>query len=238
MARTRAYSIEGSARVARPDRRFAAGFALAVVALVPLGAAVAGPEGYSEFFRHIRTHEQTPLTNHMGLRTLLSEDLLEWNAPGSGRAEFLRDRRLPDSFGPWKSLRRARDEARRPYWIALNVAALGVFFLVMRRIEKERPKEDVAWIGAALATALVFMAFQLTCYYYVLFVLLAVLTVRRRALEPWILLFAVGSQVAGIAFVQMDDGYVAISAVTLVFLAGLVAVLARAGDKVPGTPAL
>jgi hypothetical protein len=216
-------------RVAGADRRFAAGFAFAGVGLILLGAAVAGWQAYPEFVRHIRTHEQTPLTNHMGMRTLLSEDLLEWNTPDSGRAKFLRDRRLPDEFVPWKNLRRARDEARRPYWIGLNVAALGILLVVLRRIEKEKPNEDIAWIGVALATVLVFTAFQLTCYYYVLFVVVAVLTTHRPALEPWILLFAIGSQVARIAFGQLlDDDYVAMSLVTLVFLAGVVVVLARA----------
>jgi hypothetical protein len=213
--------------LAAPDRRFAAGFALALCALVPLGAAVAGPQAYPEFVRHIRVHEGTPLTNHMGMRTLLSEDLLAWDTPTSGRARFLRDRRLPDPFEPWKHLRRVRDEARRPYWIGLNLAALGVLLLVMQRIEKKRPEEDMAWVGVALATALVFTALQLTCYYYVLFVLVAALMACAPALAPWILLYAIGSQVAWLAFIDMDDAYVAMSAVTLVFLAGVFVILAR-----------
>jgi hypothetical protein len=215
-------------RLGGPDRRFAAGFAVAVVALVSLGAAVAGPQAYPEFVRHILVHEATPLTNHMGMRTLLSEDLLSWDTPASGREKFLSDRRLPDSFEPWERLRRGRDAARRPYWLGLNFAALGVLLLVMRGIEKKRPDEDVAWVGVALATALVFTALQLPCYYYVLFFLIAAMTVGAPALEPWILLYAIGSQVALLSFTHMDDAYVAMSAVTLAFLAGVVVIVARA----------
>ncbi len=44
--------------------------------LIPISMAVAGPKSYYDFYKHtLEVHDQTPLTNHMGLRVLIAHDM-------------------------------------------------------------------------------------------------------------------------------------------------------------------
>ncbi|MDI1483171.1 hypothetical protein [Polyangium sp. y55x31] len=48
----------------------------AAAVLIPLSLAVSGPRSYHDFYKHtLEVHDQTPLTNHMGLRVIIAHDM-------------------------------------------------------------------------------------------------------------------------------------------------------------------
>ncbi|WP_206079483.1 hypothetical protein [Polyangium spumosum] len=48
----------------------------AAAVLIPLSIAVSGPRSYHDFYKHtLEVHDQTPLTNHMGLRVIIAHDM-------------------------------------------------------------------------------------------------------------------------------------------------------------------
>src|SRR5262249_54707047 len=58
-----------------PDHvRFIGGAALAGAILIPASIAVTTPTAYKDFIGHISLHRNTPLTNHMGLETILAHN--------------------------------------------------------------------------------------------------------------------------------------------------------------------
>jgi len=80
-------------------KRLFLGAALAVVVLVPISFATSGgPKIYSQFIRNTAKHSETPLTNYMGLRTVLnyrpSESSNHMNTPG-----------MVDPWARWKEAR-------------------------------------------------------------------------------------------------------------------------------------
>ena len=77
-------------------RRLVLGAALGVALLVPLSLVKSGGvEATSSFKQNSEKHTSTPLTNYMGLRTLIAY------AP-SEAGRFLRNDRLEDPWGAWK----------------------------------------------------------------------------------------------------------------------------------------
>src|SRR5690606_29742801 len=105
-----------------------------------------------DFTRNTLKHAETPLTNHMGLRTVLS-----WR-PWSN-ARHLKDETLVDPFQVWKEQRLANFERVKPLFYLLNLALL---WLVFRRSRNEEP-----WFAASLAgIVMIPAATELTCYYY------------------------------------------------------------------------
>ena len=64
----------------------------ATVISVSVSIEVAGAHAYPEFYNHIQVHNKTPLTNNMGLETILSQSV-------DGRMEFVRDEKHLDPFG-------------------------------------------------------------------------------------------------------------------------------------------
>jgi hypothetical protein len=91
---------------------------------------VAGRDSYQQFYEHtIKVHDQTPLTNHMGLRVLIAHKL--GSGPQSGRAMFVKDDKLVDPFEVWKRMRNERYAHYRLVAYAI-VAACFAFFVVAR----------------------------------------------------------------------------------------------------------
>jgi hypothetical protein len=165
-------------------RRSIAGAAAAAIVLVGLSVKVAGWRAYPEFFQHIQVHKQTPVTNNMGLETLLSHSY-------AGRMEFVRDEKQVDPFGQWVKMRRDRLHALRPFHVVL-LAMLGfVFVKVVRRVKS-------LWIALALSLAVVISVVETTCYYYSMFLLAALLSRHRRGLEAWVLCVAGVSQLLAV----------------------------------------
>ncbi|HMI85439.1 MAG TPA: hypothetical protein VK550_15190 [Polyangiaceae bacterium] len=153
--------------------RLIMGGVAAAVVLVSLSIGVAGWRAYPEFYQHIQLHKQTPVTNNMGLETLLSHSY-------AGRMEFVRDEKKVDPFAQWVAMRRDRLHAFRPLHVVLLIALGFVFVKVVRRVKS-------LWIALALSLAVVISVVETTCYYYSMFILAALLSRHRRGVEAWVL---------------------------------------------------
>jgi hypothetical protein len=148
----------------------------ATAILVPLSIAFAGADSYPAFLKHIRVHNNTPLTNNMGLATVLAQGY-------EGRMEVSRDEKLLDPFSKWKEMRRERLESFRLLQVVL-LLGLGIAFVkVVSRVKS-------LWIAQALSLAICISLVEVTCYYYSMFILAAFLSRLRRGVEQWVLAVA------------------------------------------------
>lgn len=182
-------------RLHRDHLRFITGALAAVAILVPASMAVTGPQAYKEFAAHIALHKDTPLTNHMGLETILVHD---WD----GRMVFSRDDRLDDPFELWKAGRTERKYERRVLFLGINLLMLGWLGWALHRTK-------LLWIGMALSVPIIISLSNLTCYYYSIFLAAAVLIRVRPALAPAYLALGGASQVLLGRFYWIDDKYTA-----------------------------
>src|SRR5262249_24038282 len=99
-------------------RNFLLGGVLGTALLVPVSLGMAGRDSYQQFFKHtIQVHDQTPLTNHMGLRVLVAHKL--GTGYSSGRMKFVKDDKLTDPFEVWKRMRNERYAHYR--WVAYGI---------------------------------------------------------------------------------------------------------------------
>jgi hypothetical protein len=153
---------------------------LATALLVPISIAMSGADSYKDFYHHIQVHNKTPLTNNMGLETVLSQG-------SDGRMEYVRDEKLLDPFSKWKEMRRSRLKALRPFHFVLLAGLAYVFWKVVSRVKS-------LWIAQALSLGVVICIVEVTCYYYSMFILAAYLSRKRRGVEQWILVVAGISQ--------------------------------------------
>jgi hypothetical protein len=156
-----------------PDhRRLIAGAALTLAVLVPVSGVVLGgsqpTKPWREFLVHLETHNNTPLTNHMGMPTIISHN---WD----GRMRFTRNDNLDDAFEEWKDGRNRRKAKMAP-------VKYGVFVLLFAWIGWIAHKSRQLWIGPAISLPLVLCLVDLTCYYYSMFIAAAVLTLPRRSI--------------------------------------------------------
>jgi hypothetical protein len=183
-----------------PDhRRLLAGCIVAFGVLVPASVAVCGVDSYKQFFGHtIKVHNATPLTNHMGLETML---VAGW----SNRMRFLRDDNMDDPFEGWKQARLDRFKIVKPLFILICAGVFGWTAWALRRTR-------LLWVGLALSTCLVISMTNLTCYYYSLFLVVPALIRVRPSLGPPIVVTSGISTIllyAPTGFYWVDDRFVA-----------------------------
>jgi hypothetical protein len=193
----------------REHKRVILGSLVLALVLVPVSVAVTGPGAYREFVEHtLRVHKTTPLTNHMGLETMLAHG---WE----GRIRFTRDDNLDDPFRKWKEGRVARFQSLKPLYFTV-IAAVGLWTLWALRRTK------LLWVALPLGLPLTVCLTNLTCYYYSMFILGAALVRVRPPLGPVYVAASGASQIlllgAPVAFYFMDDRYTAES--WLYFLLG------------------
>jgi hypothetical protein len=146
--------------------RFAAGCALALALLVPAATWRAGPEAWAGFAQNSRKLLATPLLNEMGLAPAVAYE------PGT-RARVMEDPQAPDPLARWKRAQHAQRAERA--WLTAAVAAL--YLALLLRALPALPD----WAAVALGTGAVAIATQLTCYYHVALVGLALLHARHAA---------------------------------------------------------
>lgn len=154
-------------------RRLLAGGVVAAALLVPLSVHVAGVESYKDFFSHISVHQGTPLTNHMGLKTVLATE-------PQGRMKYTRDNRLLDPFERWKDHRRETFGGLKPLYFGLMALLTAAFVYTTRNVKS-------VWIAMGLSLVFVVSVVEATCYYYSIWILAALLTRAKRQME-WPLL--------------------------------------------------
>jgi hypothetical protein len=201
---------------------------------------VAGRDSYRQFYRHtIEVHDQTPLTNHMGLRVLISQKTpFEINEPtiklgsreikipirfgvggSSGRMKYTQDGKLLDPFEKWKDMRNERYARLRFVAYGIIALSLAFFIYVVRRVRS-------MWIAECLGQIWIILLSQLTCYYYSFMILAAPLTKVKRGLEVPLFGLAALSQFIWMIFGYNDDKYYVLTAVSLVFCYGLLCAFA------------
>jgi hypothetical protein len=198
-------------RIAPHHARLVWGGISATALLVPVSIAITGAGAYSDFYHHIQVHKHTPLTNNMGLETVLSQSY-------AGRMEFQTNPKAVDPCLRWEELRRARLSAFRPLHVVLLLALGAAFVVAVRRVK-------LLWMAQALALPLVIAMLDLTCYYYSMFLFAALLSRHRRGVERWILCVAGVSQLLAVNrffSAWYDDLYTAQSVLYCVFAASLV----------------
>lgn len=183
-----------------PDhRRLIGGCLVAAAVLIPASCLTAGVDSYKQFFGHtIKVHNSTPLTNHMGLETML---VANWD----GRMRFLRDDNMDDPFEGWKQYRIDRFKMMKPLFLAI---CAGVFAWTVWALRRTK----LLWVGLGLSVCLVISLTNLTCYYYSLFMAAPALVAARPSLGP-VLVAASGISTILLntpsGFYWVDDRFVA-----------------------------
>jgi len=210
----------------RAHLRFLAGAALAsaLLILASLGAA-GGPGAYSAFVANTRKHQATPLTNHMGLRTVV-----DYRPSEVGR--LLIAENGADPWLRWKQARLAAWKQARP--LAALLAAAALFLLGRAAIRRPEP-----WIAAALGTLWIAFAVELTSYYYAFILVPALLWTEKRAAGIALLVLAAFSQLVSFGpFLGLpawrDEQYTLISLATLAVFAGILIAFNRTETRQSG----
>jgi hypothetical protein len=155
--------------------------------------------------QNTRKHKETPLVNHMGLRTVLS-----WRPSLVGRHTFNDD--LTDPWERWKKGRLSAFRQALPLYALLILACLGAFALAARHSEP--------WVMAALGVTLIAGGVELTSYYYAFIAGVALLVAKREEVGRWLLLLTAFTQlIAWAPIVGMstwsDEQHTAMSAATV-----------------------
>jgi hypothetical protein len=139
----------------RVDRRYLSlfgGAALAIATLVPISFATSsGIAGYKAFKFNTNKHKETPLTNHMGLRTVVT-----YSPSEAGRS--LQNSRLEDPWGTWKRAKVATFTRRFPLYLLFVAGFVGMLFAGLRTTEP--------WVACAMGSMMIAVGVELTCYYY------------------------------------------------------------------------
>ncbi len=194
-------------------RQYALG---SVVALAVLGGASLANSGFSSwrsFAHHIGVHNSTPLTNHMGWKTIVAHS-------AEGRMEIARDPRRMDPFEKWKDNRRER--VKKLWYIHYGGIAImmGMFSYAIWRLKN-------LWIIQALGVLPTTILVELTDYYYSYFIYGAMLSKGRRPIEIALLLASVGSEWAHVNYGMFDDRFTAMSVVFVLLSVFMVAMYMR-----------
>ena len=199
------------------DRRFVrlfAGAALAVALLVPVSFATSGgPAIYPEFIRNTAKHSGTPLTNHMGLRTVVAFRPTQtgdrMNAPT-----------MTDSFLRWKQARLKAFHESIPLYVSLVICYLVLIGLAIRGVEP--------WVTVALSSTVIAFGSELTCYYYAFLIIPALLYAVVPRAGEWLLWLTALTQFIGWAPIEhirntglgmpkaLDEQYTWMSLATLI----------------------
>jgi hypothetical protein len=194
------------------------GGCIAAAVLMGASLAVVGKDSYHKFYEHtLKVHDQTPLTNHMGLRVMVAHNV--GTGKESGRMKYTKNTALVDPFETWKSMRLERYKKYRLVAYALIGATLAFFIYVVRRVRS-------LWIAQCLGQIWIIMLSQLTCYYYSFMILTAPLTKVNRAIEPWLFGLAAVTQTCWWFMTFNDDRYTGLTYLSFTFCVGLLVVFA------------
>jgi hypothetical protein len=185
------------------DKRFIAGGMLGLLILCSASVAVNGMDAHSQFLTNTLKHAETPLTNHMGLPTVLS-----YKPSLVGR--FTKDSSLDDPWAKWKQARKETKHDRR--WLH-GLILLGMFVLLALAGRRLAP-----WAVLAGSTILIIGFFELTCYYYSFVVLMAPLAIERLRYSVALILMGIGGLILQFFIGWYDEQYIWETVVVLVGL--------------------
>jgi hypothetical protein len=174
---------------------------------------VGGVDTWARFASNTTKHAATPLTNHMGLRTVLSYRPSDIGA-------MTRDGTLLDAWSKWKEKRLENWNQLKPlFWLTMLAACVAVYFAV-------RGTKGELWVSASLGTGLIAFGSELTCYYYCFLMAMAALHEKRR--EAGLMLIGLAAATQFIAWGPfrgmsgwLDEQYTAMSVLTLAAIASI-----------------
>jgi hypothetical protein len=168
--------------------RFFAGAALAVAVLLPISVVTAGGVGaYPAFVRNTLKHSGTPLTNYMGLRTVV-------NYRPSEVGRLMRNDQLVDPWSRWKDARLKSFNEAKPLYFGIIICYLVLIGLAVRG---EHP-----WVTVALSTTVIAFGVELTCYYYAFVIVVGLLHAKNEVAGRWLLGATAFTQFIGWAPIQ------------------------------------
>ena len=188
-----------------PYRNAFFGAVAAAAIALPLGAVSGGGwESYTEFLDNSQKHVKTPLTNHMGVPTILTYD-------PDFVARKTKNDKLEDPFEGWKD---KRNEILAGRQVFVGLIMIGFFVLIglWSRAHGE------LWELAAASTLFIVGLFQLTCYYYNFVVLLAPLAVRRPKHALWLIGATLLGHVFQLNIGWLDEQYIWESVIILAYM--------------------
>jgi hypothetical protein len=185
-------------KISRPwldqsDKRFIAGGVLGLLVLCGASVAVNGVDAHPQFLGNTLKHSETPLTNHMGLPTVLS-----YRPSTVGR--HTKDASLEDPWARWKQVRKETKHDRR--WLHALIL-LGMFVLLALAGRRLAP-----WAVLAGSTILIIGFFELTCYYYSFVVLMAPLAIERLRYSVALILMVIAGLILQFFIGWYDEQYV------------------------------
>lgn len=187
--------------------RFFVGGLLAVAILIPASFITShGIESYKEFVQNSIKHKETPLTNYMGLRTVVA-----YRPDEVGR--LMKDNRLTDPWAPWKKARIDGYHNAKPLYVAL---ALGFLVLIGLAAGRSDP-----WMAAAFGITFIPIGVELTCYYYAFIIGVAYLHEKNEDVGIVLLTLTAATEFISLAPLRgmptwIDEQYTWISLVTVV----------------------
>ena len=160
----------------RLDRRFVriiGGAALAGAILFPLSLVTSGGlDGYRAFIFNTNKHKETPLTNYMGLRTVVI-----YTPSEAGRV--LKNDRLEDPWGTWKKTKLATYHRRFPLYLMFVAGFVVLLFGSLRDAEP--------WVACSMGAMMMAVGVELTCYYYSFLFGISFLYYKRHEVGPILL---------------------------------------------------
>jgi hypothetical protein len=199
--------------LARELRAFVVGAALGACLLVlATFAAGARVTTYREFAAHVTMHARTPIVNHMSLRSIVSFDPRDRIA----KLDLVSENAQRD----WPAARRARLRARWPWF--LGSAALCVFAWA-----RCVAGLHTLWLTISLSFLLVIVLTDPSSYYYSMVVLTVPLALARRSVGVLVLGLAAASQLLMLNLRYIDERYVALSVLYLLFGGTLIVLFSR-----------
>lgn len=206
--------------ISRRHWGFIAGCLLAIGVLIPVSIPVAGhTNAWSEFLDNTAKHKATPLTNHMGLPTLLAYD-------SKLISRHTRDNKLEDPFEVWKKGRQDTLQSRK----VLHYGLLALF-AVLLGWAGQRLKD---WEVTALSGIFVIGIFELTCYYYSFVIMLAPFVLRRWHYVFVYLGMSLATQIIKDKYTWYDEQYTwETLAILLVYLYFIIDTVVRHVRKLP-----
>jgi len=195
-------------RLDRAGARIVLGAVVAVAILVPASSYVAGGfSAWPAFLQNIEKHESTPLTNNMGLRTVVA---FRWDT--RQKVTF-----NPNDIDPFREFREARRNALngvfgRPLFYALVLGFLALLFARVVRREMDW------WVMAAFGFGVIPVSLEMTCYYYSFLTAAAFLMEKRASIAIGLLILSATTQLVEFQTYFYDIRYTAESIVVLAFV--------------------
>jgi hypothetical protein len=168
--------------------RFFMGAALAVAILVPVSVVTAGGmDAYPAFIRNTNKHKETPLTNYMGLRTVV-------NYRPSEVGRLMRNDSLVDPWSRWKDARLKSFREAKPLYYGIVICYIVLMGLAVRKADP--------WEAIALSTTFIAFGVELTCYYYAFVIVVGLLYARNEMTGRWLMAVTAFTQFIGWAPIQ------------------------------------